>query len=676
MKNLSVFLSLAWVAVSPACSLLGGENSYAGGDGSAENPYQIGEPCQLIYMSQHPEDWDQHFVLTADIDLADYTFTTALIAPDTNNRNNVCEFEGIAFTGVFDGNGHAVSNLTSNAPVIKPDPNRPCYSNRFEDTTSIGVSKGDMFIVPNLIFSGVSKGDMFIVPNLIFSGVSKGDMAVAPNRLYSGGFTGNDYLGLFGQIEGPSAQVKNLGLKNVHIAGAVHCYYLGGLCGRNRAGSISNCYATGSVTGRNDWLGGLCGSNEGTITNCYATTSISGGNGSEHLGGLCGANSGSIANCYATASLIGINGATYVGGLCGSNKGSISNCYSIGSALGESWAQYVGGLCGENCGSINDCYSTCPVTGMGGSGRLGGLCGENRGSIDNCYSTGSVTGGNDIKLIGGLCGANHGDINNCYSTGPVTGDTTVGGLCGSNSGSINISYSTSSITGTYGSDCLGGLCGYSSGPIAYCYAIGSVAGGDWSKFLGGLCGLNRGNISKCYATGSVSGKDWANRLGGLCGENQGDIDSCYSTGSVSAKDRAKYHGGLCGRNDGGSISNCYFLDTFGPANDLRTPLAGPNMKLQSSFVGWDFVGDSNGSEDHWQLAMDGYDYPRLTWQFASSADFLYPGAVDHYDLMALMNDWLRTDSRCCDIAPRPTGDGIVNCLDYAALAEHWLEAGQ
>ena len=87
-----------------------------------------------------------------------------------------------------------------------------------------------------------------------------------------------------------------------------------------------------------------------------------------------------------------------------------------------------------------------------------------------------------------------------------------------------------------------------------------------------------------------------------------------------------------------------------------------------------FVGDINGSEDHWKLAIDHYDYPRLAWQFISSADFLYPGSVDNYDLMVLANDWLKTDSRCCDIAPTPTGDGTVNFLDHAAFADHWLEA--
>jgi hypothetical protein len=71
-----------------------------------------------------------------------------------------------------------------------------------------------------------------------------------------------------------------------------------GLCGYNWSGTISNCYATGSVTvGVNSYfLGGLCGVNYGTISNSYATGSVSG---DFYDGGLCGYNwSGTIINCF------------------------------------------------------------------------------------------------------------------------------------------------------------------------------------------------------------------------------------------------------------------------------------------------------------------------------------------------------------------------------------------
>ena len=109
----------------------------------------------------------------------------------------------------------------------------------------------------------------------------------------------DDYLGLFGKIEGSSAEVKNLGVENIDITGGAGSFFLGGLCGKQYRGTITNCYAAGLVTG-DDYLGGLCGENRGTITNCYATGSVTSGDNSWHLGGLCGENwpGSTITNCF------------------------------------------------------------------------------------------------------------------------------------------------------------------------------------------------------------------------------------------------------------------------------------------------------------------------------------------------------------------------------------------
>ena len=65
-----------------------------------------------------------------------------------------------------------------------------------------------------------------------------------------------------------------------------------------------------------DDVGGLVGWNKGRISNCYATGSVTGGYGT---GGLVGRNSyGMILNCYATGS---VTGGFYIGGLVGKNYG-------------------------------------------------------------------------------------------------------------------------------------------------------------------------------------------------------------------------------------------------------------------------------------------------------------------------------------------------------------------
>ena len=64
-----------------------------------------------------------------------------------------------------------------------------------------------------------------------------------------------DFVGLFGEINGT---VKNVGVVDSYFNGD---WYVGGVCGNNNYGTITNCYNTGTVRGT--------GNNDGTITNCY-----------------------------------------------------------------------------------------------------------------------------------------------------------------------------------------------------------------------------------------------------------------------------------------------------------------------------------------------------------------------------------------------------------------------
>ena len=158
-------------------------------------------------------------------------------------------------------------------------------------------------------------------------------------------------------------------------------------------------------------------------------------------------------------------------------------------------------------------------------------------------------------------------------------------------------------------------------------------------------GANIGTVSNCYSAGQVNG---VNVLGGLVGMNSGNVVSSFWDTITSGMDTSNGGTGL-------PTSQMQTLSTFGDA-------------------GWDFVGEEvNGTNDFWQLCIDGLDYPRLAWQFGAG-DFVDPGRVDYYDLLVLTNDWLSENSRCCDISPAPTGDGIVNLFDYAKLSRHWLQS--
>jgi hypothetical protein len=270
-----------------------------------------------------------------------------------------------------------------------------------------------------------------------FTGTILNIIGVDWNNPFTGVFDGNDhtistytsYIGLFGFVDGPNAEIKNLGMINPNVdawtRGSV-----GSLVGVLWKGTVANCYVEGgSVAGRSS-VGGLVGVNgyRSDVSNCYSTGSVSGYN---DVGGLVGVNSGTITNCYSTGD---VRGYVYVGGLVGGNDylSSLSNCCSTGSVSGE---DYVGGLMGGNIGSISNCYSTGSVSGIS---DVGGLVGLNNiyGIVSNCHSTGDVSGDN---RVGGLVGWNnniYGIVSNCYSIGDVNGLDYVGGLLGRNAGIV------------------------------------------------------------------------------------------------------------------------------------------------------------------------------------------------------------------------------------------------
>ncbi|MCT7481313.1 GLUG motif-containing protein [Aliarcobacter cryaerophilus] len=224
-----------------------------------------------------------------------------------------------------------------------------------------------------------------------------------------------NFVGLFGYTN--NATIKNIGLKNVGITGE---NYTGGLVGYNEGGTISNSYATGTVSGHSSggsYVGGLVGynANSGTISNSYATGTVGGdSSGGSYVGGLVGENVGTITNSYATGTVGGGSGGrSYAGGFVGynANSGTITNSYATGTVSGHSGGRsYVGGFVGENVGTITNSYATGTVGGgSGGRSYAGGLVGynANSGTITNSYATGTVSGHSGGRsYVGGLVGWN------------------------------------------------------------------------------------------------------------------------------------------------------------------------------------------------------------------------------------------------------------------------------
>ncbi len=296
---------------------------YRGGTGEPNDPYRIATAGDLIMLGENPQDYDKYFILIADVDLdpnlpGRRVFDAAVIAPDADANDFPAELQGTPFSGVFDGNGHAIRHLT---------------------------------------IQGVSHVGLFgkIAPEGCVSHL--GVEAVDVN--------GIDYNvgGLAGCNEGTIIDCYSTG----KVDGD---WSAGGLVGCNN-GSITEAHNAAAVDG-DTRVGGLVGYQLGSITASYNAGAVHGSNGT---GGLAGQNRGSI---MASRNVGPISGYFRTGGLAGANwSGSIRTSYNLAAVTGN---DCIGGLLGENWweSSVRTSYSTGPV---GGETRIGGFIGQNYGSI-------------------------------------------------------------------------------------------------------------------------------------------------------------------------------------------------------------------------------------------------------------------------------------------------------
>ena len=280
-------------------------------------------------------------------------------------------------------NAVLTKDIVVNKNVLKPD--GTVNEGTFKEWTPIATSASP--------YTGIFEGQNHTISGLYFNQENSYD------------------IGLFGRNNG---KIANAGILDSYFYGTSK---VGGVCGNNYTGTITNCYNTGSVSGLGT-LGGVSGYNyTGRITNCYNTGNVSGSSG--FVGGVSGDNSkGTIINSYNAGS---VSGLEYVGGVSGDNDtGSITDCYNIGSVSGSEGN--VGGVNGNNNGgTITNSYNAGSVSGI--ERYVGGVNGWNTGTITNCYNVGSVSGSG---YVGGVNGWNTGTITNCYYDSTVYTGAAIG----------------------------------------------------------------------------------------------------------------------------------------------------------------------------------------------------------------------------------------------------------
>ena len=347
--------------------------AFAGGTGTAENPYQIANGAQLAYLASSVNNGEtyeeKNFVLTANIDLNGLpwtpianSFSDALLG-GSNYR---------IFAGNFDGNGYTISKVCIGSETT------PFESDVFG---LFGATEGK---ISNLNLDTVS-----------IHGVAKITLGYVIGP--AGGLVGYSA----GSIENchVTGLTMDMNAQNGGIAGA---YWIGGLVGAlEETQHIDECSVSGSITekaGRGS-IGGLIGElgEEAKITYSRSNVTVNvkaDSYGGADVGGFIGKGNGDknaetvIRNCYATGN---VTGGAYAGGFAGSLWGlNIKNCYASSnvSQAAAAMASFVGtdAAAGYAYGSITNCFTTGIVTGSSPSLYAFAMQdATERSEITNCY---------------------------------------------------------------------------------------------------------------------------------------------------------------------------------------------------------------------------------------------------------------------------------------------------
>lgn len=264
---------------------------------------EIGSPEELLALAEncHYDSWSfgQTVRLTRDLDLSGV------------------DFDGIAcFNGIFDGNGHSISNVEIN---------------------SHGSAVGFFRYI----------GESGTVKNLTISGTVK-----------------------------PSGSQEEIGgIAGVNYGTISDCSFLGAVNGKNSVGAIAginkstgtilSCTGSAVVLATNE-TGGIAGTNEGLISECISKSSVNieeleptldlGGVDLSSLnlthniidrndmGGIAGRSSGVIMECKNEGIVGYLHTGYNVGGIAGSQNGVVLNSVNRGKICGR---KDVGGIAGQ-----------------------------------------------------------------------------------------------------------------------------------------------------------------------------------------------------------------------------------------------------------------------------------------------------------------------------------------
>ena len=397
------------------------------GTGSPEDPYKIEIVPHLYWFAEYVNKCDSgacavltqdilinRNVLTVDGDLNDLPYPPANEWIPINN-----------FSGTFDGDGHTISGLYYSGSgnyvglfgcvgiggVVKDVSVADSYigvTTTSENALYIGgISGHNEGHLEGCTFTGTLTAKNNTTNNVYSyaGGISGSNIGTIERCINYGKITGGGYNPIVGGICGGDYNTEVMGtIKNCENNGAVTSITIGGDGNTCVAGGIlgdgssqiEGCHNRGSVLGAN-YAGGIVGRSRGeTITDCTNSAEVMAYY--QYAGGICGhaSDTVSISECINSGSIeindTSAKGFTGLGGICGggSTPGmqiSIVNCYNSGDLIGSQYdpddKMYIGGIFGRVFEQmayyiyIRNCCNAGTITCNSAIGEVntGGVCG-------------------------------------------------------------------------------------------------------------------------------------------------------------------------------------------------------------------------------------------------------------------------------------------------------------
>jgi hypothetical protein len=512
------------------------------GNGTVEDPYQIGNWSQLDSVRDYP---DANFTLVDDLNETPSDYDTYANA----SANGGAGWEPIGtaatpFTGSFDGDGHTVAGLRINRTT---NDEAGLFGNA-SDVTIGRVTLDDVNV------SGGSNASGLVG---YATDVTITDVAV------NGNVTGDSRTKFAGGAGLLAGYTVNATITNATANGNVLTNGIaGGVVGYVVNGTVENASMNENPRGIATY--------EGVEANVLGLTAggVVGSTVPSSDGGIFASGS-AIRNSTADVTVVGL---AFTGGLAGVGE-TVTGSTADGAVSGQA---YTGGVTGLALGDVTDSVATddvqrivpqlSGVTYDGPAGNHGGLIGATGGNVTDSRANGNVTSSSDH--VGGLVGtvglsalgvSPSADLRvvNSTATGDVDGTSSVGGLVGTVTEG-NVTDSTASGAVNADGDTAGGLVGEfitTGATETYSIANSSASGAvNTAASGGGLVGIARTAVIE---NSSASGDTTVTGLyaGGLVSEllAGSDVVDSSATGDVSANE--SYVGGLVGRVGEGNITD-------------------------------------------------------------------------------------------------------------------------